>query len=109
MFSSVGGSVLGPIVGGFVEEFLAWRWNIWIQLIFGGVTQIIHFFLVPETRSTVMMDRIAKRRRKEGEKNGKPVNVWGPNELTPFKDRFSMKEILITCMCFLSFMSTGQG
>ena len=25
VFSSVGGSVLGPIVGGFTEEFLAWR------------------------------------------------------------------------------------
>ncbi|KAF2114290.1 multidrug transporter [Lophiotrema nucula] len=96
VFSSVGGSVLGPIVGGFVEQFLAWRWNIWIQLIFGGFVQVLHFFLVPETRTTIMMDRIAKKRRKEGEKNGKPVNVWGPNELTPFKDRFSAREILIT-------------
>lgn len=25
VFSSVGGSVLGPIVGGFSESFLAWR------------------------------------------------------------------------------------
>ncbi|KAF1999035.1 MFS multidrug transporter-like protein [Amniculicola lignicola CBS 123094] len=96
VFSSVGGSVLGPIVGGFVSQFLAWRWNIWIQLIFGGFVQILHFFLVPETRSTIMMDRIAKRRRKESEKEGKPENVWGPNELTPFKDRFSAREILIT-------------
>lgn len=96
MFSSVGGSVLGPIVGGFVEEFLAWRWNIWIQLIFGGFVQILHFFLVPETRTTIMMDRIAKRRRKEGEKSGKPVNIWGPNELTPYKERFSAREILVT-------------
>lgn len=33
VFSSVGGSVLGPIVGGFVEQFLYWRWAIWIQVI----------------------------------------------------------------------------
>jgi MFS family permease len=96
VFSSVGGSVLGPIVGGFVEEFLAWRWNIWIQLIFGGFVQVLHLVLVPETRSTIMMDKIAKKRRAEGEKSGKPVNIWGPNELTPFKDRFSAREILIT-------------
>lgn len=96
VFSSVGGSVLGPIVGGFVEYNLAWRWNIWIQLIFGGAVQIMHFFMVPETRSTIMMDRIAKKRRAEGEKNGKPVNIWGPNELTPFKDRFSFRETMIT-------------
>ncbi|KAF1948750.1 multidrug transporter [Byssothecium circinans] len=96
VFSSVGGSILGPVVGGFVEQFLAWRWNIWIQLIFGGATQIVHFFFVPETRSTVMMDKIAKKRRAEGDKNGKPVNIWGPNELTPYKERFSMREILVT-------------
>lgn len=92
VFSSVGGSVLGPIIGGFVQQYLAWRWTIWIQLIFGGAVQAMHFFLVPETRSTIMMDNIAKKRRKNG---GNP-NVYGPNELEPFKERFSMKEILIT-------------
>ncbi|KAF2151511.1 MFS multidrug transporter-like protein [Myriangium duriaei CBS 260.36] len=91
VFSSVGGSVLGPVVGGFVEQHLPWRWNIWIQLIFGGFVQILHFFLVPETRTTCMIDGIAKRRRKNGEKN-----VYGPNELVPWKDRFSAKEIIVT-------------
>lgn len=38
VFSSVGGSVLGPVVGGFSEKFLDWRWSIWIQ-----VCKIIHF------------------------------------------------------------------
>lgn len=90
VFSSVGGSILGPIVGGFVEQFLAWRWNIWIQLIFGGAVQIAHFFLVPETRSTIMMDRIAKKRRKSGEN----PNIYGPNELEPFKERFSARETI---------------
>ena len=75
VFSSVGGLVLGPIVGGFVEAYLSWCWCIWIQLIFGGAVQFLHFFLVPETRTTSMMDKIAKRRRKEGEKNGTPVNL----------------------------------
>ncbi|EXJ76561.1 uncharacterized protein A1O5_01069 [Cladophialophora psammophila CBS 110553] len=92
VFSSVFGSVLGPIVGGFVEQYVSsWRWTIWIQLIFGGFVQACHFFLVPETRSTIIMDRVAKRRRKAtGE------NIWGPNELEPFRDRFSVKEIVIT-------------
>ena len=84
--------MLGPIVGGFVQQYLAWRWTIWIQLIFGGAVQAMHFFLVPGTRSTIIMDNIAKKRRKIG---GNP-NIYGPNELEPFKERFSMKEILIT-------------
>ncbi|EEY22404.1 multidrug transporter [Verticillium alfalfae VaMs.102] len=66
VFSSVGGSVLGPIVGGFTEEYLHWRWSIWIQLILGGFVQAVHFFTVPETRTTIMMNRIAKKRRKNG-------------------------------------------
>ncbi|KAJ0164982.1 putative transporter [Colletotrichum tanaceti] len=91
VFSSVGGSVLGPIVGGFTEAYLHWRWSIWVQLIFGVAVQALHFFTVPETRTTIMMNRIAKRRRKEGN-----PNIWGPDELFPFKDRFSAKEILST-------------
>ncbi|TQN65584.1 putative transporter, partial [Colletotrichum shisoi] len=91
VFSSVGGSVLGPIVGGFTEAYLHWRWSIWVQLIFGVAVQALHFFTVPETRTTIMMNRIAKRRRKEGN-----PNIWGPDELVPFKDRFSAKEILST-------------
>ncbi|OAQ70803.1 MFS multidrug transporter [Pochonia chlamydosporia 170] len=91
VFSSVGGSVLGPIVGGFTEEYLDWRWSIWIQLILGGFVQLVHFFTVPETRTTIMMNRIAKRRRKETGQN-----VWGPDELVPFSDRFSAREILVT-------------
>ncbi|KAH8168659.1 major facilitator superfamily protein [Sarocladium implicatum] len=92
VFSSVGGSVLGPIVGGFTEEYLDWRWSIWVQLILGGVVQIVHFFTVPETRTTIMLNRIAKRRRKENP----DLNVWGPDEVVPFRERFSAKEIVVT-------------
>lgn len=58
----------------------------------GGFVQILHLILVPETRSTIMMDKIAKRRRKNGE------DIYGPNEVLSFRDKFSVKEILITWM-----------
>ncbi|SPC67997.1 related to multidrug resistant protein [Ustilago sp. UG-2017b] len=86
VLSSVGGTSVGPFVGGFIQAYLKLEWNFWIQLIFGGVVQIAHFFLVPETRSTILLDREAKRRRKSGENN-----IYGPNEVRT--ERFSMKEI----------------
>lgn len=86
VLSSVAGSVIGPIVGAFVQAYLSWRWIFWVQLIFGAAVQIAHFF-VPETRTTVMLDREAKRRRK-----ARKTNVYGPNELK--ERRFSTKEIL---------------
>ncbi|KAJ5780130.1 hypothetical protein N7457_005290 [Penicillium paradoxum] len=92
VFSSVGGSVLGPVVGGFVEAFLPWRWNIWIQLIFGGFVQIAHFLFVPETRTTVMMDKIAKKMRQSGEN----PHIYGPTEGISFRQRFPPRELMAT-------------
>lgn len=63
---------------------LSWHWNFYIQLIFGASVQLVHMFM-PECRSTIIMDREAKRRRKEGIED-----IYGPNELkTP---RISLKE-----------------
>ncbi|KAL8762260.1 MAG: hypothetical protein Q9184_001708 [Pyrenodesmia sp. 2 TL-2023] len=92
VFSSVGGAVLGPVVGGFVEKNLVWQWSIWIQLIFGGFVQLVHLIFVPETRTTIMMNHIAKKRRESGQS----PNLYGPDEMRPFKERFSAKEILVT-------------
>lgn len=50
--------------------------------------QLIHFFVVPETRATIILDREAKKRRLNGE------DVYGPNELD--KDKLSTKDILKT-------------
>ncbi|KAI3005124.1 hypothetical protein CBS147346_4452 [Aspergillus niger] len=88
VLSSVGGTTIGPIFGGMMQQWLSWRWNFWSQLIFGAITQLLHFFLVCETRSTILLDREAKRRRQIGE----DPNVYGPNELKP--SRLDFKEVL---------------
>lgn len=88
VLSSVGGTSIGPLIGGFIQGLAKnpLYWIFWTQLIFGGFTQTLHFFIVPETRTTVMLDREAKRKRKAGQEN-----IYGPNELK--ENRFSLKEI----------------
>ncbi|RMY95493.1 hypothetical protein D0861_00672 [Hortaea werneckii] len=89
VLSSVAGTTVGPIVGGPIEKFLPLQWNFWIQLIFGAVVQAIHFFM-PESRSTILMDKRAKHLRKTGE----DTNVYGPDEVK--KPRISGHEVMIT-------------
>jgi len=90
VFSSVGGSVVGPIAGAFIEARYFWRWLFWTQMIVGFFVQFCHFW-TPETRATIMLDRIAKKQRKEGKEN-----VYGPNEVK--EQRLTPKEIGITLM-----------
>jgi hypothetical protein len=90
--------VIGPIVGPFVQANLSWHWICWTQLIFGGFVQVLHFF-VPETRASVLLDREARRRRKNGQSN-----VYGPNEVR--EHRFSAHEIIKTwTRPFIMFVS----
>ena len=87
VLSSVGGSVLGPVLGAFIQKYQSWEWIFWWQLIFGAATQILHFALVPETRATILLDREAKRQRQNGQ-----TNVYGPNEMK--KKRITWREVL---------------
>ncbi|KAI1862200.1 uncharacterized protein JN550_010356 [Neoarthrinium moseri] len=87
VLSSVGGSVVGAVVGGFVETSKPLPWIFYTQLIAGAAVQCMHFFLVPETRSTIILNRIAKKRRKAGEE------VYGPNEVKT--QRMTFKEVII--------------
>jgi hypothetical protein len=71
-----------------VQKLLNWRWNFWIQLIAGVCVQAAHFF-VPETRSTVLVTREARRRRKNGE-----TNLYSAAELEG--SQLSVRHVLMT-------------
>ncbi|KAK6086016.1 major facilitator superfamily transporter [Seiridium cupressi] len=90
VLSSVGGSIFGPIIGGFVESYLHWRWCMWLQLIVGVFVQALHLFLVDETRTTVLVTEHAKRLRKSG---ANPT-VYGPNEVKTWKQALAPKELV---------------
>ncbi|KAJ2973755.1 hypothetical protein NUW58_g8858 [Xylaria curta] len=90
VLSSVGGSIIGPIIGGFVETNLAWQWTIWIQLIFGAFVQFLHLVLVPETRSNVRLDAHAKHLRKTKEE----PEAFGPSEHKTWRQYIMPREVL---------------
>jgi len=88
------GAVLGGICGGPIQEYLDWRSNFYIQVGFGAFTQIIHWALANETCSSKVIEREAKRLRKQGQK------VYGPKEADnkdkKWWQRFDVTEIWST-------------
>lgn len=59
------GPEVGPVVGGFINQFTNWRWSFWVLLIWAGLQWILIFFFVPETYAPVLLRRKAQGLRKE--------------------------------------------
>lgn len=66
VFASVAGSIVGPVIGGFLQYYSGAPWVIGVQLIAGAVAQIAYFF-TPETRISAILLKEAKRRRARGD------------------------------------------
>ncbi|KAJ6498747.1 major facilitator superfamily domain-containing protein [Mycena sanguinolenta] len=63
--SPFSGPVLGPLLGGFINQNIYWRWTYRILLIWTGVEMIAIFLFVPESYAPVLLKRKAARLRKE--------------------------------------------
>ncbi|KAF8621866.1 hypothetical protein AX15_007426 [Amanita polypyramis BW_CC] len=61
---AVGGSGLGAVIGAWIEMELGWRWIQWIQMAYAGAPLVLTFFM-KETRSDVILVRLAKEVRKK--------------------------------------------
>jgi multidrug resistance protein len=48
------GPGLGPVIGGFINDFLDWRWSFYILLIWSGFMLAAIVFLIPETYHPVV-------------------------------------------------------
>ncbi|KAH8704752.1 major facilitator superfamily domain-containing protein [Talaromyces proteolyticus] len=59
------GPEIGPLVGGFINQYTTWRWTFYTLLIWAGVQLAILFFFVPETYHPVLLKRKAARLRQE--------------------------------------------
>ncbi|EEU45799.1 uncharacterized protein NECHADRAFT_38318 [Fusarium vanettenii 77-13-4] len=60
------GPSTGPIIGGFVYQYLGWRWDNWIVLILGGAG-VLMMATVKETYHPAILKRKAARLRKEND------------------------------------------
>ncbi|KAJ5092652.1 hypothetical protein NUU61_007522 [Penicillium alfredii] len=56
---TMNGPVLGPIIGGFVYQYLGWRWINWVVLICTGVSFLL-MVLVQETYAPALLRRKTK-------------------------------------------------
>jgi MFS family permease len=64
MFCNIG-SVIGPIIGGFLIHTQGWRWACWLSCIVGGLIAIISIFRLSETCSAIILNRMTVRLREE--------------------------------------------
>ncbi|KAI1110340.1 major facilitator superfamily transporter [Nemania sp. NC0429] len=58
------GPVTGPVIGGFVYQYLGWRWDNWLILILAGAATVCMIF-TKETYAPVLLKTKAARLRKE--------------------------------------------
>lgn len=58
------GPVYGPIIGGFVFQYLGWRWTNWLVLIIGGAITML-MACIKETYAPVILRKRASKIRKE--------------------------------------------
>ncbi|ETS73457.1 hypothetical protein PFICI_14403 [Pestalotiopsis fici W106-1] len=58
------GPVTGPLIGGFVFEYLGWRWDNWLVLILAGAGTLT-MFTTKETYAPIILQKKASRIRKE--------------------------------------------
>ncbi|KAJ5632122.1 hypothetical protein N7490_008461 [Penicillium lividum] len=49
------GPVFAPVAGGFVLEYLSWRWNFWLVFILSGVIYFISVLFLPETYAAKLL------------------------------------------------------
>ncbi|THU84213.1 MFS polyamine transporter [Dendrothele bispora CBS 962.96] len=66
-FAALGGTGFGPLIGGWIEinPRLGWKWIEWIEMMICAIYPILVPFMLRETRSSIILTRVAKRIRKE--------------------------------------------
>jgi len=59
------GPEVGPLIGGFINQYTDWRWSFYVLLIWAGVQLLLIIFFVPETYHPVLLRQKAQRLRRD--------------------------------------------
>lgn len=81
--ASVIGIALGPFVGGIIQNYVWWRWIYWIQIIICAGFLPIFWLILSETRGDVILQKKAKKMRKEA----------GGDDNNPHKYAYAKSEV----------------
>jgi len=109
------GPAIGPLFGGFINQYTTWRWTFYLLLIWTGVNLAMIIFLVPETYHPVLLRLKARKLRAEtGEERWKaPMErtkksiprTIGLSLLRPFQ--LLLLEPMVSNLCLFSAILLG--
>ncbi|KFA62999.1 hypothetical protein S40285_06856 [Stachybotrys chlorohalonatus IBT 40285] len=109
------GPSIGPLLGGFINYNVDWRWTFYVLLIWAFVLMLAIVLLVPETYHSKLLKKKAAAKRKEtgddrwlapGDKVEKSVvGAMGRSLLRPFQ--LLMFEFMCLSLCIYSAILLG--
>ncbi|KAM6515581.1 hypothetical protein FSOLCH5_009806 [Fusarium solani] len=109
------GPALGPVLGGFINSHVNWRWTYYVLLIWAFIQLVLVVFLVPETYHPVILRDMARARRKKTgddrwkapvEKVNKSIaRTIGLSLLRPFQ--LLIFEFMVLNLCVFSAILLG--
>ena len=59
------GTWIGPVAGGYLIRAAVWRWVYWLIAIIAGIITVFTYFTLKESYAPVILERKARRLRKE--------------------------------------------
>ncbi|KAB8255474.1 major facilitator superfamily domain-containing protein [Aspergillus pseudonomiae] len=99
------GPSLGPVLGGFFNSYLDWRWTYYIMIIWSAVLLICMIFFVPETYHPILLRAKARTLRQETRNDNyrapmeNDTKTWGQIIAVSLLRPFQLLFLEPMCLC----------